>query len=163
MRATWAVTNGLIPMFAATGTTILRCTLSLSNFDVASFSYLQILCDSLLPALVLHFAGIFPLRLLFVDQRPWIIKVPYAVSAVLLVLLLAVYMTPAFSKFYFFCIYPYTCFAILFFGISVVFVFQRSFFLGKATCPCHFLGRKAGKESIVLHRTAFYSESVSNL
>ncbi|MHB8709481.1 MAG: adenylate/guanylate cyclase domain-containing protein, partial [Desulfuromonadales bacterium] len=103
---------------------------ALVDFDVASsaspFSYLMIACDTLIPALMLHFAAIFPIRHAFVDRRPRLFFVPYVFWGLCVVPLLLIYPGPLFYQVYFAVVYSSLYLAIFCFLGAILYAYFRS-------------------------------------
>ena len=102
---------------------------SLVDFTVASsaspLSYLLIVCDITIPALILHFSALFPLRYNFIDRWPWLILIPYVISALILILMLSLYPGPLFYRTYFPLIYPYQYLAVFSFLGAITYSYFR--------------------------------------
>jgi len=84
--------------------TLLLSASKFVNFSVVSsaspFSYLVIIVDNALSALVIHFSAVFPLRHTFVDRRPKLLVIPYLVSFLIIVPLLILYPSQLFYRLY---------------------------------------------------------------
>lgn len=100
------------------------------DFDISSvktpFTYLIILSNSLMPALLVHFSLIFPVRFGFIVRRRWLLSLPYGIATLIAIPLLLLYPTRPFYTCYIFVLYPYIYASIIGFLASL----SYSYFTG---------------------------------
>ena len=91
-----------------------------------TLSYLLIFCDSFIPAMLLHFAALFPLRLGVAEKRPWLLKLPYLLSTAIFLFLAATYPSKLFYRLYYPILFPYFYGAIISFMAVLLYSYFRS-------------------------------------
>ena len=112
------------------GASFLQAITLVVDFDTSSirtpFSYLTIMSNSLMPALLLHFSMIFPVRFGFILRRRWLLSLPYCIAALICLPLLLLYPEPLFKKVYIYALYPFIYLSIVAFLVSL----SYSYFTG---------------------------------
>lgn len=111
------------------GITLLQSVLFLCEFELAStltpFSYVYIFCDTLQPALVLHFSANFPYKFGFASRRCWLIRSPYIVSTLLFIFYVAIFPSSFFYTSYYIIMYPYMYLGLLTFLTALLYSYFR--------------------------------------